>query len=148
MENRVLFSAMFVIACFVADAYAALSSDCEVTAGWTSLQLDDSASGHDKPVVKGEIDLDPDSIQLGKPFSFNARFCPKHSIKPDRVVADATMPAHKHGMNYTPTVTLDETSGLYHVENFVFHMPGEWEITVSAYAGEEATHYVHTLTVD
>lgn len=40
---------------------------------------------------------------------------------------DASMPAHKHGMNYRPKVTLDSL-GIFTVENILLHMPGRWQM--------------------
>ena len=42
---------------------------------------------------------------------------------------EATMPAHKHGMNVVPLVT-EISRGLFKVEGMLFHMPGQWEIHV------------------
>lgn len=42
--------------------------------------------------------------------------------------ADATMPAHGHGMNTAPEVTANG-DGSFVVDGMQFHMAGEWEIT-------------------
>lgn len=141
MENRVLLSGLFVVVCFVADAYAFVVQDCKVAKGWASLERDDASS--DIAI----IDLNVDDIVLGQPFSFNFRLCQNGAEKPDRVTANATMPAHKHGMNYNPTVAFNADTGSFNIEDFVFHMPGEWEIAFSAYKGEMVSHYTKTVTV-
>lgn len=147
MESRILLSAVFVISCFIADAYAFVAAECTAGPGWTTLEQSDDSAG------MALIDLKPDTIVLGKPFSFNFKLCPddlakNSSLKPDRVVANATMPAHKHGMNYNPTVEYNEESKSFKVEDFVFHMPGKWVISLSTYKGEVANHYTQTLTVN
>jgi hypothetical protein len=43
------------------------------------------------------------------------------------VSVDASMPAHRHGMNTMPQVSRDE-QGRYHVSGMLFHMPGHWEL--------------------
>ncbi len=35
------------------------------------------------------------------------------------------MPAHRHGMNYKPTV-ISTLPGTYVAEGFLLHMPGDW----------------------
>lgn len=103
----------------------------------------------DKPCEKpAAIELNVESIQLGEPFSFTFSLCDEKNSMPDRVTANAIMPAHQHGMNYTPTVTFDEDSNRYDISDFVFHMPGEWEITVSTYQNDEVTHYTKTVVIN
>ena len=142
MKSRVLVSAVFVIACFFAETYAYMGSGCKEVNGWmsmsTSKEVADVAS----------IDLKAEDIVLGQPFSFHLKLCSDESGRPDRVTANATMPAHKHGMNYTPTVVFDEESNSYKVEDFLFHMPGEWEISLSAYKGEAEAHFSSLITVN
>jgi hypothetical protein len=43
------------------------------------------------------------------------------------VRVDATMPEHKHGMNYAPTLKGTATAAIA-VEGLLFHMPGNWEV--------------------
>ena len=56
------------------------------------------------------------------------------------------MPAHQHGMNYTPTVNFVEENN-FEVSDFLFHMPGVWEITVASYVGEVVTHYTKSVLI-
>ena len=101
-----------------------------------------------KPCQKpATFELPTETIKLGEPFSFKVSLCSKNNRKPDRVTANAIMPAHQHGMNYTPTVTFDEKSNRYVISDFLFHMPGEWEITVSSYLGDKVTHHVKTVLI-
>lgn len=41
---------------------------------------------------------------------------------------DATMPAHKHGMNVTPKTT-NEQNGVFRIDGIKLHMPGEWKLS-------------------
>jgi len=141
MKNK-LFTITLLIACFAADTYAFVSPDCKAKDGWSFLQTN-------KEVKSSLIsDLIKDNITLGQPFSFNLAICPTNKNKPDRITANATMPAHKHGMNYKPTVSFDEQNQTYKVEDFLFHMPGLWEVSVSTYVGDVATHYTKDITVN
>ncbi len=69
----------------------------------------------------------PPSIKVGQPFSVILTACDlagmpfKGAIKPD-----AVMPAHKHGMNYRPSIS-SMGDGRYKVDGFLFHMPGRWQ---------------------
>jgi len=44
-----------------------------------------------------------------------------------KLIADAAMPEHMHGMNVRPTVTQNE-DGSFTVDGMLLHMPGRWEI--------------------
>jgi len=62
-------------------------------------------------------------IEVGRHFSIDFAVCPA----PESVRVDASMPAHRHGMNYTPSIVpLGE--GRYRAEGLMFHMPGHWEL--------------------
>ncbi|MEQ1861633.1 MAG: FixH family protein [Chthoniobacteraceae bacterium] len=53
---------------------------------------------------------------------------------PVSVVVDADMPAHQHGMN-TKAETVHEGGNRYRANGMLFHMAGEWMITVDVAAG-------------
>jgi len=40
---------------------------------------------------------------------------------------DADMPAHRHGMNYRPTLDL-QANGRFTAQGLMLHMPGRWRI--------------------
>jgi hypothetical protein len=44
-----------------------------------------------------------------------------------RLVVDADMPEHLHGVNRAPRATR-RADGTFRVENLYLHMPGWWEI--------------------
>ena len=70
----------------------------------------------------------PDPVPVGKHFAIDVRLCPKgNAALPAELRVDATMPEHKHGMNYRPTVSA-RGGGRYRVEGMLFHMSGRWEI--------------------
>jgi hypothetical protein len=47
------------------------------------------------------------------------------------------MPAHRHGMNYRPSVA-SLAGGRFRAEGLLFHMPGHWEFIVEI-GGERLT---------
>ena len=77
---------------------------------------------------------DPTTIAVGKFFAAIVAVCPKGDAPaPESVRVDASMPDHRHGMNYRPRVSGD--NGRYRVEGLMFHMPGRWEFVVEIRAG-------------
>jgi hypothetical protein len=48
---------------------------------------------------------------------------------PLKVAVDADMPAHRHGMHTQPVIT-DQGDNTYQIDGMLFHMSGEWVITV------------------
>ena len=49
---------------------------------------------------------DPAPIPVGRHFALDVEVCPRAgAAMPAKLAVDATMPAHRHGMNYAPTVT-------------------------------------------
>jgi len=47
------------------------------------------------------------------------------------VRVDARMPAHRHGMNYRPRVSVQPDGG-FRAIGLLFHMTGQWEILIEA----------------
>jgi hypothetical protein len=70
----------------------------------------------------------PEPIPLGRHFGIDFVLCPHGGTPlPAEVRVDASMPEHRHGMNYRPGVAA-RGQGLYHAEGLMFHMPGRWEL--------------------
>jgi hypothetical protein len=69
----------------------------------------------------------PAKIEVSKPFAVSLAGC---GFTPAQVTkVDAHMPAHRHGMNYVPKLSLSP-NGAARAEGLVFHMPGAWELVV------------------
>lgn len=63
-------------------------------------------------------------IAVGRHFVVELQLCPADARL---TKVDASMPAHRHGMNYRPSLTaLGE--GRYRAEGLMFHMAGDWEL--------------------
>ncbi len=70
----------------------------------------------------------PTPVPVGKLFALDIALCaPAGQALPAALRVDATMPEHKHGMNYRPSVN-PQGAGLYRAEGLMFHMPGRWEL--------------------
>jgi hypothetical protein len=76
-------------------------------------------------------------IGVSRPFALLVTLCPADA----RLVrVDATMPEHRHGMNYRPTVQA-MGGGLWRAEGLLWHMGGRWELRLDV----EAAGVTHTL---
>lgn len=71
----------------------------------------------------------PAPIPLNRPFALDIRLCDGRMAEfPQLTAVDARMPAHRHGMNYKPTLTKLDW-GHYRAEGLLLHMPGDWEFS-------------------
>ena len=91
----------------------------------------------------------PDPIRVGAHFAIDFAVCPRAAAAaaaPRSVRVDATMPEHRHGMNYRPVVTARPVGALafYRAEGLMFHMPGRWQLTFDVERGGR----VERLTTD
>lgn len=80
----------------------------------------------------------PPAIKVGELFSLQAELCPQEGVSITGLKVDASMPAHKHGMNYQPRVA-PTGPGKYTATGLMFHMPGQWQFVfdVETPAGRE-----------
>lgn len=67
---------------------------------------------------------EPVDIANGRPFVLTVRLCP---VQAELTSVDATMPEHRHGMNYRPSVKA-LGDGRWRVEGMLWHMSGRWEL--------------------
>jgi hypothetical protein len=79
----------------------------------------------------------PAPTPLNAPFVVDFRVCAKDGAVEAPPKVDAWMPAHRHGMNYRPSVT-PVAAGSYRAEGLLLHMPGRWEF-VFEIGGERLT---------
>ena len=71
----------------------------------------------------------PSPVVAGEHFNVEFAVCPRGGARPPASVrVDASMPEHRHGMNYRPVVVA-KGGGRYKAEGLMFHMSGRWEIT-------------------
>ena len=73
---------------------------------------------------------EPAQIVVGRPFAIVAAVCPTSRAAGAEIgslAVDATMPEHRHGMNYAPQVRR-LPDGRWRAEGLMFHMPGRWAI--------------------
>jgi len=91
--------------------------------------------------------LQPDPVPVGRHFAIDIALCPKGGAAlPDELRVDATMPEHRHGMNYRPGVKA-LGGGLYRAEGLMFHMPGRWELVFELRGGGAPLRLTQSLQV-
>ena len=68
----------------------------------------------------------PWPVVVGRHFALDIAVCAAPGTAlPPLLRVDADMPAHRHGMNYRPTVRA-LGDGRFAAEGLMFHMPGRW----------------------
>jgi hypothetical protein len=74
------------------------------------------------------------AIAVGQPFALDIHVCPSTA---ELLRVDATMPEHRHGMNYRPSLT-PLGAGRWRVEGLLWHMSGRWELRLDLkHAGQD-----------
>ena len=86
-------------------------------------------------------------VSVAKHFKVDVEACAKSGPPPESLKVDATMPEHKHGMNYAPTIK-SLGDGRYRVDGLLFHMPGSWEIAFDVRPADKPDAETQRLTYD
>lgn len=87
---------------------------------------------------------DPLRIEVGEPFALVVNVCTRRGRAAELVAVDASMPEHRHGMNYRATIVA-KGDGRFQAEGLLFHMPGRWEIIFDVGAGDESERLTHDI---
>jgi hypothetical protein len=86
---------------------------------------------------------EPAPIAVGKPFALRLQLCPAGA---QLLRVDATMPEHRHGMNYKPSVK-SQGGGRWRAEGLLWHMPGRWELRLDVQAAGAEHRLRQSLTL-
>lgn len=130
--------------------WAALLALLSSSSAWADCPLD---LGHGTGVVfysdQYMIAMRPEPfrIEVGQPFMLIMNVCTKGGDAAELVRVDATMPEHKHGMNYVPTIK-GLGDGRYRVDGLLFHMPGSWEVAFDVRPADKPATETSRLTYD
>ncbi len=90
----------------------------------------------------------PAQIKVGQAFSIQATICPgKLDAKVQSFAIDASMPEHRHGMNYVPKVSAQGERGFL-ADGLVFHMPGNWQIVFDLLIDGRNERLTHSLKIN
>jgi hypothetical protein len=91
---------------------------------------------------------EPQPIPIGRHFRLRVLACSASGVLLQGPLAiDAEMPAHRHGMNYRPSVTRTG-DGSFDVEGMLFHMPGHWQITFELGGGMARRRLTADVTIE
>jgi hypothetical protein len=93
--------------------------------------------------VQASWKIDGAPIAVGRHFAIEVQLCPADAVL-SRV--DATMPAHRHGMNYRPSIQ-PLGDGRWRAEGLMFHMPGAWELRLDVQAAGRNEPLRDTITL-
>lgn len=100
-----------------------------------------------RPLQAGATQLawrvDGAPITIGRHFVVDVRVCPADATL-QRV--DATMPEHRHGMNYRPGLKA-LGGGRWRAEGLMFHMAGRWELRFDVEAGGRVEQLRESVTL-
>ncbi len=80
---------------------------------------------------------------VSKPFVLQVVLCPARA---ELLRVDATMPEHRHGMNYRPRL-LPAGEGRWTVDGLVWHMPGRWELLLVTRLDGREQRLVHPVVL-
>ncbi|MEO7244317.1 MAG: hypothetical protein ABIX12_04125 [Rubrivivax sp.] len=90
----------------------------------------------------------PSPIALGRNFTLDFAICPRPGVPlPQSVRIAATMPEHRHGMNYRPVLT-EPRPGTWHVEGMLFHMAGRWELAFELIDGNRVERLTGAVLIE
>jgi hypothetical protein len=90
----------------------------------------------------------PDPIAVGEHFALDFTMCPRaKGDAPRSVRVDASMPEHRHGMNYRPVVTA-RAVGTYRADGLLFHMPGRWDLVFDVVGGGGTERLTGTMRIE
>ncbi len=91
---------------------------------------------------------DPGKVSVGGHFALELFVCPKAGVRaPESVRVDASMPEHRHGMNYKAKVVLLD-GGRYKAEGLMFHMPGRWELVFDLRSDGKTDRLKHSIVLE
>jgi hypothetical protein len=100
------------------------------------------------PLLTGEKAPKAGRIPMAKHFALEVQLCDKDAVSDGQLQkADATMPAHRHGMNYRPAIK-PLGAGRFRVEGMMFHMAGQWELAFEVKAGGETLRLTQEVQAD
>ena len=90
----------------------------------------------------------PSPVVAGEHFVVDFAVCPRRGAQPpESVRVDASMPEHRHGMNYRPAVVA-KGDGRYKAEGLMFHMSGRWEMTFDLVTSAGTEHLAGPLHIE
>ncbi len=101
-----------------------------------------------KPLLKADSPSKAQRIPMARHFALDVQVCDRGGVSVAQLTkADASMPAHKHGMNYRPTIK-PLGDGRFRIDGMMFHMAGQWQLAFEVQAGKEVIRLTHDVQAD
>ncbi|HEX4334268.1 MAG TPA: hypothetical protein VH062_00055 [Polyangiaceae bacterium] len=144
MDDQRIFSRVYTVAAACAAVSGLLAVGCGSSDAAPADQLQQGATltvASDAHAIKTEISADGDHYAQGR-NTFVVKFDPGTTVL-DK--ASAFMPVHGHGTPAAPTITQDGDS--YRVSDFIFSMPGLWNVTLAVSLDDDADKVEFSLDV-
>ena len=90
----------------------------------------------------------PARLVVGRHFGLDIVVCRAAGVPPPLALrVDADMPAHRHGMNYRPTVrALGDDR--YRADGLLLHMPGRWRFSFEVSVDGRLLRLTHETDVE
>jgi hypothetical protein len=114
---------------------------------WSALEQVHSNAGSFRIYYR----LAPASIPSNEPFALEAWVVEpedeRRLLADARLIVDAAMPEHGHGMNREPR-TERRADGGYDVSGLLFHMPGRWELYFDVVRGAKTERAQLTVNLE
>ena len=125
---------------------------CALAAAGTALACGEGLGAARTTVEGGKYTVayatSPSPVVVGQHFRVDVAVCAKAGAPAARDLrVDATMPEHRHGMNYRASVT-SPRPGEWRAEGLLFHMPGRWDLTFDVVAGGATQRVTSTMKVE
>jgi hypothetical protein len=95
------------------------------------LSANDGALAAGNAVSAAWRTADGTPVATGRPLELVVTVCPSNARL---LQVDATMPEHRHGMNYRPSL-IDLGAGRWRVQGMLLHMAGRWELRFDVESG-------------
>jgi hypothetical protein len=134
---------LFVLGASCASAQAT----CPPNEADGALLMRDSLQLAWRPLLQGDLPIAPAAIPVAKHFALTVQLCEGSAAS--RAVlkkVDATMPEHRHGMNYQPRIS-SLGDGRFRVEGLMFHMSGRWQIEFEVLHGKDVLRLLHDVQI-
>ncbi len=88
---------------------------------------------------------EPAELRVGQFFAAEVVACRAPGQAPvTRILLEATMPAHGHGMNYRPAAEA-AGEGRYRFTGLMLHMPGTWRVSFDLIQGASRTRLTQEI---
>ena len=139
--GRLLGVAMLVATAMDGHAICPAGNDRIVVAGppplslaWRALQIDGSPISRDR-------------LPMASHFVLDVELCAGADVSDAKLSkVDATMPEHRHGMNYRPRIT-PSGNGRFRVDGLMLHMAGRWRFEFEIDSGRDVRRLFHDVQI-